>query len=58
MILKIKFKPKILLVGVQGGVKKMVMCLELKKTKKIAGVIIGKAIYDQAINLNDLVKII
>ena len=41
-----------------GGVAKIDDVVAIKKTKKIAGVIIGKAIYDQSINLNDLVKII
>ena len=41
-----------------GGVAKIEDVLAIKKTEKIYGVIIGKAIYDHSINLNDLVKII
>ena len=41
-----------------GGVAKIEDVLAIKKTEKIYGVIIGKAIYDHSIKLNDLVKII
>lgn len=41
-----------------GGVAKIDDVLAIKESKKIAGVIIGKAIYDNSIKLNELVKIV
>tara|TARA_B100000780_G_scaffold278652_1_gene253017 strand:+ start:837 stop:1550 length:714 start_codon:yes stop_codon:yes gene_type:complete len=40
-----------------GGVAKIEDVLDIQKTKKIGGVIIGKAIYDGSINLEELVKV-
>ena len=40
-----------------GGVANIEDVLNIQKTKKIGGVIIGKAIYDGSINLEELVKI-
>ena len=40
-----------------GGVANTEDVLNIQKTKKIGGVIIGKAIYDGSINLEELVKI-
>jgi len=40
-----------------GGVAKIEDVFDIQKTKKIGGVIIGKAIYDGSINLEELVKV-
>jgi phosphoribosylformimino-5-aminoimidazole carboxamide ribotide isomerase len=40
-----------------GGVAKIEDVFAIKKTKQIKGVIIGKAIYDGSINLEELVQI-
>jgi len=40
-----------------GGVAKIKDVFDIQKTKKIGGVIIGKAIYDGSINLEELVKV-
>ena len=40
-----------------GGVSKIDDVFNIQKTKKIGGVIIGKAIYDGSINLEELIKV-
>ena len=47
-------------VVVSGGISSLedVIKIKKKKSEKIEGVIVGKAIYDESINLKDLSKVI
>ena len=44
-------------VTASGGVSSIEDIKNIKEKKKIYGVVVGKAIYDGLINLNDLVKL-
>jgi len=53
---KYSFKIKAPLIA-SGGIGSIEDIYNLKKIKKLAGVIVGRSIYDGSINLSDLIKL-